>query len=285
MNKRRIFSLVFDITFIVLALSCFALFTRDAIMGFSGSAKGEAIAKVTDGNLEQKRLGQLTFNGAGVDAPLYHRDAIWVGEGKSAKIRFNTNATLEIQEKTFLVLQWQYGGEETVEVFTGDVKITSQGKTGNDVFVVRSDRKSDATPEAAASPVPMAPLDTTVPPATEPSAAPRKTEFMRPKPDTVFYLAQNLSEVDIAFAWNDALAGFLVIQDADGREIARKETQNKTYGRMTLKSGKAYQWLLQNTDRQIQLGPVHFKIEPFSKEALGNALMGGQASHPFEIIN
>ncbi len=86
------------------AAICFGLFVRNSLQ-VRAVGSGGAIAVLRSGEIDRKRFGTPDFGKVRVGEPLFNRDAIWVPASQTALIVYDDQSTIQVAEKTFLILR------------------------------------------------------------------------------------------------------------------------------------------------------------------------------------
>ena len=269
-----------DILLFVLASLCFGLFIRNSISARTSAEGGLPIAQVQSGSLERKRSGMVSFIEVSKGAPLFNRDSIWVGEGKSADILFEDGTELKILEKTFLVLRKQGGIEKPIQVFTGEVRV----KSTNHTSVIEIDEKQKGVGKHSPEPQPSGGLGDVLPmPVENPSPEPVIDNQLYPRPNTIFFVSGGKSETAVSFSWPEPIDGILTVRNEAQKEVARINVKAEKFAKVRLPLRHAYTWQIINKLDGPGVGPHRFEIVPFDPKVLKKTMEN--PSQQIELIN
>ena len=279
-------SRIVDLGFLLAALFCFGMFAYNSVSSRYVQS-GTAIANVTWGSPERKRVGMVSFTETKPGDPLYHRDAIWVGEGKTAQISFKNGAELRIEEKTFLVLHRQLGMNEHIEVLSGRVKLMNRDdKKAEELLEIDQAKNVDPQSSPTPNPSPSPQMEPVTRNSPEPEPASKPEGSIYPKPNTTFYLANQKQEFPITFAWPGRPGGedgTLVVTDNKGAEVASVKVKQQNFAKTSLKVGHDYTWQFKAA-KSAQVGPFRFKVVPFNANAFNQDLTGKNQQDPIEVV-
>jgi hypothetical protein len=125
------------------ALLCFGLFASNSLERSSVlSGSGGSIAALRAGDADQKRFGTPDFKHIGAGAPLFNRDAVWVGEGRTGLILYDDGSAIQVAQKTFIILRrglGQNGDSGGVTLLQGSVEvIPASGLFSNHTMTVET---------------------------------------------------------------------------------------------------------------------------------------------------
>jgi hypothetical protein len=246
----------FDLLLAAGFVGCIGAFIHNSLDLDAASGIGARVARQVEGVSRRKPARAAEFQPAARGTEFLNLDAVWVGPGQTATLRTDDGGTLELEERTFLVLRKPFRPrarlEDRFRMVSGRVRLRAPGHAS----IIELARGFREMPRGA--------------PKTEQSPDPTRRVY--PEPGARLWLQR---EKEVPLTWVVPVTGFLAIQERASGRMRYVPIRDQSYARVALPPGAAYTWQVLDEAREVKVGPYAFEILPPGRAAPRDGIREG----------